>query len=665
MSPNSPSGPSNRGQSRRDPYGSLITPETSDETEPLVVVRSARFRTASPELRRLPLVQSMTRHIPPVFGSDVQRKIHEEVHSVLQARKLETPDTIVDIQMREQPDAPETARPTILVITPWIFGKEEEAHRIKAVEQIVKVSTKLIREAGDNDTQLHVEIIAPELSTCIYFSPVRDEPQLFKQWDHIRPLVNRRLDAHSSTRGRMTLIALLRYGLKFNTSKNPITIYISVNYDSEEEHWQSVIDDIQSNLSKFGYPALPVHIEHNVGVHSADFELLLPMGDRKKLRSKISGGNLRIEGDYKAKIDLGDPIGAARYVEKGKDKGNPLFGTFGCYIEIKKKGSSRWEKYGLTNYHVVRPAINGFELEVSKKGVTQIASPQVRSNLHRVDNVGFKPSSMIPAVAFECPPRIKHNYTIWAINDEISQREKVEACTSPYETAQEQKATSDLLETEKKHFIEEKAAKIAHFNKGLHTIGKLYAASGFKERSDDQGRLDWALININNSRVGNNQLPGKETWKRWGGDAPFLTYNKPLRPQAMSIRLNPPTGMQRTTDGWKLGATTGATAGEFHSIKFQVNLLDDRHLNVPTSTEYAFQSRNLDLGRFSCRGDSGSVVYDERGGIVGLMFRGQVLNGASEQSGGLIYVTPIEHVFNSIKGAHRKDDIEDIRIAEN
>jgi hypothetical protein len=155
----------------------------------------------------------MTRHIPPVFGSDVQRKIHEEVHSVLQARKLETPDTIVDIQMREQPDAPETARPTILVITPWIFGKEEEAHRIKAVEQIVKVSTKLIREAGDNDTQLHVEIIAPELSTCIYFSPVRDEPQLFKQWDHIRPLVNRRLDAHSSTRGRMTLIALLRYGL--------------------------------------------------------------------------------------------------------------------------------------------------------------------------------------------------------------------------------------------------------------------------------------------------------------------------------------------------------------------------------------------------------------------------------------------------------------------
>ncbi|KAG7412947.1 hypothetical protein Forpe1208_v008455 [Fusarium oxysporum f. sp. rapae] len=664
MSSDSPSGPSNPGRSRRDPYGSLISPETSDETEPLVVVRSARFRTASPELRRLPLFRSMTRRIPPVFGEEVQTKIYKEVHSVLQARKLETPDTIIDIQMREQPDVPETARPTILVITPWIFGKEEETRRVQAVEHIFRMSTKLIRDAGDNDTQLHVEIIAPELSTSICFAPVRNEPQLFKQWDHIRSLVHRRLDAHLSTRGRMTLIALLRYGLRYIPSDNPITIYISVNYDSEEEHWQSVIDDIQSNLSNFGYPALPVHIEHNVGVHSADFELLLPMGDPKMIRSKISGGNLRIDGDYKAKIDLGDPIGAARYVEKGKDKGSPLFGTFGCYIEIKKKGSSRWEKYGLTNYHVVRPAINGFKLEANNKGDSEIACPEARSNLYKVDTVGFKPSSMIPSVAFECPPRVKHNCTIWAIDDEISQIEKGQASASPYETAQQQKATNDRLEAEKKDFIEEKAAKIAHFCKGLHTIGKLYAASGFKERSDDQGRLDWALISIKNSRVGSNQLPGKDTWKKWGVYAPRLTYDIPLGPQTMSIRLNPPTGMQRTTHGWKLGATTGATAGEFHEVKFQVDLADDRHLKVQTSTEYAFQSSHPSIGGFGFRGDSGSIVYDERGGIVGLMFRGQVLN-TSAQSSALIYVTPIEHVFNSIKGAHRKDEIEDIRVAEN
>ncbi|KAF4499489.1 hypothetical protein FAGAP_4339 [Fusarium agapanthi] len=661
MSSDSPHGRSNPGRSRRNPYGSLISPETSDETEPLVVVKSARFRTASPELRRLPLFRSKTRHIPPVFGKEIQETMYKEVHSVLRARKLKTPDTIVDIQMREQPDAPETAQPTILVITPWVFGKEEEALRVATVEYITKMSTRLIRDAGDNETQLHVEIIAPELSTCIYFAPVRNEPQLFQQWNNLRSMVNRRLNAHLSTRGRMTLIALLRYGLDPCSSRNPITIYISVNYDSEEEHWQSVIDDIQSSMVKFGYPELPVHIEHNVGIHAADFELLLPTGDRRQILDKLSAGNLRIDGDYKQKIDLGDPIGAARYVDKGKDKGNPLVGTFGCYIEIKKKGSSVWEKYGLTNYHVVRPAFTGFKLEVSDKGKAEIASPEVRSNLYRVDNDGFKPSSMIPSVSFECPPRIKHNFTIWAINDEISQIEKDQAETLSNGTPQQQKATSDRLDAQKKDLVEEKAAKLAYFNKGLHTIGKLYATSGFKDRTDDQGRLDWALVKINKSRVGSNQLPGQETWKKWGVDAPRRTYDQPLGQQTMSISPNPPTGMQRTINGWKMGATTGATAGEFHEIKFQVDLADDRYLGVQTSTEIAFQSCNFNIGPFSSHGDSGSVVYDELGGIVGLLFRGQVLN----TSGRLIFITPIEHVFSSIKAAHHNDEIEDIRVAEN
>ncbi|KAF5691810.1 hypothetical protein FDENT_3177 [Fusarium denticulatum] len=662
MSSNSPCGPSNPGRSRRNPYGSLISPETSDETELLVVVKSARYRTASPELRRLPLFRSPTEHLPPVFGREIQETIYNEVQSALRTRKLKTPDTIVDIQMREQPDAPETAQPTILVITPWAFGKEEEALRVAAVDYITKVSTRLIREAGDKETQLHVEIIAPELSTRIYFAPVRDEPQLFQQWDNLRSMVNRRLNAHLSTRGRMTLIALLRYGLKPYSSYNPITIYISVNYDSEEEHWQSVIDDIQCNMVKFGYPELPVHIEHNVGIHVADFELLSPKGTRKAILEKMSAGNLRVDGDYKTKIDLGDPIGAARYVDKGKDKGNPLFGTFGCYIEIKKKGSPVWEKYGLTNYHVVRPAFTGFELGVNNKGDTKIASPALRYNLHRVDNDGFKPLSMMPSASFECPPRIKHNFTIWAINDDISEVEKDQARALSYGTAQQQKATSDRLDAEKKDLVEEKVAKLAHFNKGLHTIGKLYAASGFKERTNDQGRLDWALVNINKSRVGSNQLPGKETWKKWGAHAPRLTYDKPLGQQTMSISCKPPAGMSRTLRGWKLGATTGATAGEFHEIRFQVDLVDDRHLGVQTSTEIAFQSADTSISPFSSRGDSGSVVYDEIGGIVGLLFRGQVLNTAVNP---LLYITPIEHVFSSIKQAHRKDEIEDIRVAEN
>ena len=74
------------------------------------------------------------------------------------------------------------------------------------------------------------------------------------------------------------------------------------------------------------------------------------------------------------------------------------------------------------------------------------------------------------------------------------------------------------------------------------------------------------------------------------------------------------------------------------------------------STEYML----LPLGGqpFGNRGDSGAVVWDEKGGVVGLLFTGQQPHGCNQEYS---LVTPIEGVFESIKEGSQ-GNILDIRI---
>ncbi|KAF5968509.1 hypothetical protein FCOIX_11358 [Fusarium coicis] len=78
-----------------------------------------------------------------------------------------------------------------------------------------------------------------------------------------------------------------------------------------------------------------------------------------------------------------------------------------------------------------------------------------------------------------------------------------------------------------------------------------------------------------------------------------------------------------------------------------------------------FEANKQALGRFEqgfwAPGDSGSVVFDERAGIVGLMIRGHQNNNSYNHGYG--YVTPIEYVFKDIKDL-LKGHVLDIRIAE-
>lgn len=109
---------------------------------------------------------------------------------------------------------------------------------------------------------------------------------------------------------------------------------------------------------------------------------------------------------------------------------------------------------------------------------------------------------------------------------------------------------------------------------------------------------------------------------------------------------------------YKRGASTGVTAGILDQHKAACNMKDDKHVSGDKpSDEYLFIPDTSEL--FAARGDSGSVVYDFKGGIVGLLNRGQEPINSGK---GYAIITPIELVFEDVKSF--LGDEAEIRIAQ-
>lgn len=188
-------------------------------------------------------------------------------------------------------------------------------------------------------------------------------------------------------------------------------------------------------------------------------------------------------------------------------------------------------------------------------------------------------------------------------------------------------------------------------------MGDVFAASGLKKRTSENGRLDWSLIKVAEGRMGTNILPDRSAWEKIPirtYSPPFLTFGRQLEPQNETVSL---TNQAQCREGFKYGTTTGPAKGQFHWYKTDVQFNDDQHVSDdPVSSEYLFQMKRG--GRDEPF--AGSIVYHEWGYVLGLMSRGLRPQRAA---GFHVYVTPIEHVFQHIKESST-GKIVDIRIAQ-
>ncbi|KAM0243127.1 hypothetical protein ACHAP5_006917 [Fusarium lateritium] len=627
----------------------------------------ARYRTATTSLPRLPFVKSFIKVLND-SARQVQQSIQNRAVEIIKYYHLASDENayFIDIDMRETNGCPETAKPTVLIVFDSFPADHDKVDA--AIKDIAKFAHDALDQVDKSAEPFHIEMIDLRLVQRIRYEPVQGRPDLLDSWEQLKGLVRECLEDNMGTKGHMTSINLFHYGLDEDGldvvfSENPITIFITVDFDSLEFMWPAVINDIKQQLAKHHFPALYIHMEHNIGYHLAPpkFPLVPLAGDDKCIISRGIEGNEFILDEYSTVVSLGDSIGAAKYIiSKDGSQECPGHGTLGCYVEIKTLQAPEWERYALTNYHVIRATLNGFSTGKVDGKTTISLPPPARCDLRKADEFGLAPGAHDQSASMESPPRSKHNYTIWdakkAIENYNAQEQEIKKRTEDHETKTRQ---TELLESFKSSAATDMENKIEFFDCQKNILGKVYAASGYNKKTDENGRLDWALIKVNKARIGTNELPKEEAWLRIPSLLhPFLTFGAQLQPQTQSISLGHPN---RCTGGFKLGTTTGATCGQFHEFKSSVSLLADRHLGTIISDEYVFQYGASKPGElFAGPGDSGSVVFDDFGGVIGLLFGGLRPNNSAREC---VYVTPIEHVFKHIKESS-KGKITNIRVAQ-
>ncbi|WXC67436.1 hypothetical protein SNK03_013229 [Fusarium graminearum] len=672
--PNPPGGhghPSRSGPNKQRP-GDLLTPsatESSGESDPVITVLSARYRAAWPQLRPRPFEWSQTALPTPVEKR--RGEIEWQARRILREHRLFNDNGYDDVELIHQQMAsqPCTSVPTIAINVPW----SEDKKRLweSAIQGIAVELYKMYKDSDFNYEDIHIDMQSPELTQTIYYGPVNRE-SLCRTWDTIREIVYQRLESFKATAGCMTSICLFNYGLQ-DIDNNPPTIYIAVDYKSSEIGWSQVVNDIKSNISRHNreWAGVNVHIEHNVGMNYG-YDYLEPTSD--EINNEDAKKNKFVTGDYQQIIKPGDEFGAETYIVRSDGvKKTAGVGTIGCFVEIKTKNNPTWTRYALTNYHTVRSALPGFRLELVGDE-TKPAPPELNSDCWRVDLEGYFPTHNAQPVSFGSPSRTRHNFTLGYLKNSIKEDNQViEDLKVKLQTAKSNRSTQktiDRLQESTQKARSQGQQKDAFFNDGKHVLGTLFAASGYKRRASHGSfkmRLDWALINVHGNRQGPNILPSGEAWER---KYPGRHLAQPTRTFDESLqRQSNPFGPGFNSLVFKVGGTTGLTIGKYHRTKSSCTMAEDAHVKRfmakdYESTEYVVQPVLMDSDgqlKFCAHGDSGSVVFDRDGGVLGLFFRGSKPRNSADAGYGL--VTPIELVFKDII-AFSKGGITEIRVAE-
>ena len=188
------------------------------------------------------------------------------------------------------------------------------------------------------------------------------------------------------------------------------------------------------------------------------------------------------------------------------------------------------------------------------------------------------------------------------------------------------------------------------FDEGRHVLGVPYICSGFRFRTPENGRLDYALIEMNDNRIANNVVPSKAAWNFAAIAPPAAVCDATMYGMASCKDMVQSTVMPRTLV-YKIGARTGATTGQFNSIKSDVRMGWDANLKMPYSSEYVFIGIKLSVisptpGNFVLPGDSGSMVFDNYGRWVGLVHGGPKKHNTINQF--FAYITDTQAILDDM-----------------
>ncbi|KZZ93827.1 hypothetical protein AAL_05543 [Moelleriella libera RCEF 2490] len=600
-------------------------------------IRSLKYRHAIPAGAPLP-VQNIFDGFSGKLMLAFQGILYKDIPLLLQKAGVKTyrvEDDLCEIIItkRRSPRSPSDDHLTLLIKTPW------EDDSMTTWGRAIVMIKKYVDDLLDNDEWRHValgvEMLAPELFLKKYVAPEIGNARLESDWPVIANQVYSILQSFSQTRNKMTQIALFRLGYSENPGLNPITVYITLRYSSDDSKWHSVLVKLQQVLDGFPHGLVPF-MEHNEMDEFA-FETV-PVTVQE---DNINRDPTRYLAEYSDKVAIGADICASVFTQRDDGtKRNPVMGTLGCFVEIQI-GQEPWRTMSLTNYHVVRSGIEGFGLKAVKDahGNTNSAidKPAEGSPLWACDKEGI--CSLEGGICLENPARPTLSIHLEVLKVRGKQLDHlIQRGQDPKQKTQEKAERSRVQDQLKR--------KQAFFDKNRHQLGTVKFASGLLGRTSTPNppqslpgrRLDWALAAVAKGRQVTNIIPGPSHPSM---PLPTCVYGW-LQPCSTIKAGELPYDMDLYKNGAASGTTRGRWLGTYQSI---VALPHDSHLNGAISSEFMVFGEPKD-SEFAKPGDSGAVVFTDNGEAIGLVFTG---SRPHQTKAAYTYVTPLADIFADIR----------------
>lgn len=207
---------------------------------------------------------------------------------------------------------------------------------------------QLLMDKGFEDVS--VEITDPRAfkrKTCF---PVQLSDDIFPAWESVYEAILNTIDKHE-------LIALecFRYGRSEDAMKNPPTVIISVQRDSQTD-WKPVREQVVKVLDRLGFSHVAVCIMENQITRSVGSKGLLP--------------------------DTGCQVKAQAGISLGTNQMSSGTGTLGGFLEIKLSGTDKWERMALTCFHCVYEGRVGNSEEETKCKSVPVYIWHIADNLY-------------------------------------------------------------------------------------------------------------------------------------------------------------------------------------------------------------------------------------------------------------------------------------------
>lgn len=236
---------------------------------------------------------------------------------------------------------------------------------------------------------------------------------------------------------------VFRYGAPHSHNDNPITVIISLDEEADFTRYRQMKRDLTEVCERV-----------------AHFDLRVAIFRGRPQRFKKLD-----ESHYKKDVGLGASISI-----KGFDK---MAGSFGGYLTLRNPKTDAKKRFGVTCWHVVwptdprTPVDESFDVNGVKPGM-------------------FSEEVVQPALCDHHDTLKKLQYDLGLCQDMVNARKEQD-----WEAALE---SHKVRERERKEFYRRHA-----------DLGRVWAGSGFRRNAENK-ELDWALIEVHESRQGSNHV---------------------------------------------------------------------------------------------------------------------------------------------------------------